>query len=396
MNEMTKEQQINQFGIQDIIVDLFSSLATVRELSELTHSTGSEKKIIKDALSVLIQNQDMERCSFFYLDEDDSLVNLAGISASEESTGLLKTYKPAKFKIGEGIIGLAAQTGELQNCQNCAEDERFSVDGQSSKKVLLGSIISVPVFTAGEKLIGVLNISHPEAYHFNEWHIRLLEIYKNMLGQLITNYQLFQEMEAQITLRTAKLELALTDLHTLKEHFESISMVDQLTGLYNRHYFYTQVELALANTKRYGHSLCLLMLDLDDFKAANDNHGHGFGDEVLVKFSAVMQQHVRDSDILARFGGEEFVVIFTNTDCNDGLLFAERIRKTIESLVWDDKPGFTQTISIGLYCMCDDDLEAASNVDIDKLIKYADVALYEAKHQGRNSVITFTEDMLQK
>jgi diguanylate cyclase (GGDEF)-like protein len=395
MKENNRENGIN-FGMPDIFVDLISSLSAVRALSELNYQTASETELIEDALRALIQNQDMERCSFFHLDEQGYLVYLAGLSVREQNTGSHGDYKPLQFKIGEGIIGLAAQSGELQHCQNCSEDKRFLSEVKISKKVLLGSIISVPVFTSGTKLVGVLNISHPQPYHFSGWHIRLLEIYKNMLGRLITNFHLFQKMEDQISMRTAKLEQALSDLQSLKEHFESISMIDQLTGLYNRRYFYSQVELALANTKRYGQSLCLLMLDLDNFKAANDIYGHGFGDEVLTKFAAVMRHHVRDSDILARFGGEEFVVIFTNTDCSDGTLFAERIRKTVEAIVWEDKADFTQTVSIGLYCLNNDEGSTASNMDIDKLIQYADVALYAAKEQGRNGVVTFTESMLQK
>jgi len=170
-----------------------------------------------------------------------------------------------------------------------------------------------------------------------------------------------------------------------------------LTGLYNRHYFYEQVEHALANTKRYGQSLCLLILDLDEFKIVNDLYGHGFGDEVLRVVSMTLQQQIRDSDILVRYGGEEFIVIFTNTDCENGDVFAERIRKNVESLQWG-KEGFVQTMSIGLYCLkndcCTNNNGAA--LSIDELIHYADTALYQAKEQGRNKVVTFTREMLEK
>lgn len=218
-----------------------------------------------------------------------------------------------------------------------------------------------------------------------------------MLGQLITNYRLFQQMEEQISKRTVKLEQALIDLKSLKEHYESISMLDQLTGLYNRHYFYEQVEHALANTKRYGQSLCLLILDLDQFKFVNDDYGHGFGDEVLKKVSKALQQQVRESDILVRFGGEEFIVIFTNTNCNNGHVFAERIRKNIGSLRWE-KEGFSQTMSIGLYCLNNEccGKDNADVISIDNLIHYADTALYQAKKQGRNRVVTFSKDMLKE
>ncbi len=398
MKDNAAIDEINQFGIQDIIIDLFNALSVVRELSEVDCQANDEKKLIKNALAALIQNQDMERCSFFLLNEQGYLVNLTGISTSDSIEDIDENYKPLQFKIGEGVIGAAAQSRKLQNCQNCKEDERFALNNQQDIRSLPGSVISVPVCAANNELVGVLNIAHHEPYFFSEWHIRLLEIYKNMLGQLITNYRLFQQMEDQISIRTAKLEQAMNDLQNLKEHYQSISMIDQLTGLYNRRYFYDQVEFALANTKRYEQPLCLLMLDLDNFKDANDKYGHGFGDQVLVKVSVALQQQVRDTDILVRFGGEEFVVIFTNTDCTNGELFAERIRKTIEQLFWEENKDYLQTVSSGLYCIssecCVQDSEL--EVNIDKLIQYADTALYKAKSQGRNKVVTYTDDMLKK
>ncbi len=385
----------NEVVLHDFIVDLFNSLSAVKELSEVDSNAESEKEVIKNALGALIQNQDMEKCSFFILDEHRCLVNLTGLGIADSTSDAQVKYKPLQFQIGEGVIGAAAKTGELQHCQNCKKDERFTLDMSQDESLLPGSIISVPIFAAGNELIGVLNISHPEAYHFSEWHIRLLNIYKNMLGQLISNFRLFQHMEEQIAKRTVKLENALTDLQTLKEHYQSISMIDQLTGLYNRRYFYDQVELALAQTKRYGQPLCILMLDLDHFKSVNDQYGHGFGDAVLAKVSSALKQEVRDTDILVRFGGEEFVIIFNNTNCNNGQLFAERIRATIGSLVWDEKQGFIQTVSIGLHCLnsagCN--IDSASQLYIDQLIHYADTALYLAKVQGRNKVILFTEEM---
>jgi len=385
----------SNLGMQDLIVDLLSSLSAVQELSELDCQAGDEKQLIKNALSVLIQNQDMERCSFFLLDKDDCLTNLTGLSAHDVDNQSSPNYKPLRFKIGEGIIGAAAQTGEMQHCKDCQQDARFFSSIKQDPNLLPGSIISVPVFVTGEELIGVLNISHPQPHHFTEWHTRMLGIYKNMLGQLITNFRLFRQMEAQIEKRTAKLEKALVDLETLKEHYENISMIDPLTSLYNRRYFYIQAEIAIANTKRYGQSLCMLILDLDHFKKVNDDYGHGFGDTVLINVSKTLRQGMRDGDILVRFGGEEFVIIFTNTNCTNGKIFANRIRQSVEALTWEDMPGFNQTISVGLYCLSAECCGVDKTIDIDALIHYADIALYQAKEQGRNQVVTFSQDMLE-
>ena len=398
MSKKPETDDVFQFGIQDIIVDLFSSLSAVRELSELNCQAVDEKKLIKNALAALIQNQDMEECSFFLLNEEGYLVNLTGLSSTELVSDEEEEHFSLQFKVGEGVIGQAAETGKLQNCENCLKDSRFSYDEKQDKSMLPGSIISVPVYAAGDDLIGVLNISHHEVSYFTEWHVRMLVIYKNMLGQLITNFRLFQHMDEQISLRTVKLEKTMADLQSLKEHYQSISMIDQLTNLYNRRYFYEQVELALANIKRYGRPLCVLMLDLDHFKAVNDNYGHGFGDHVLVKVSEALKIQARDTDILVRYGGEEFVIIFNNTNCSNGELFADRIRKTIELLEWETQEDFKQTVSIGLYCLndgcCPTNEDGAINID--RIIQNADTALYVAKLHGRNQVVTFSEDMLKK
>lgn len=379
---------VNQFNIQDIIVDLLNSLSAVKELSELNHLAGNEKELIFRALSILIQNQDMERCSFFVLDDEQNLVNLTGLSSREVNGSERINRTPLKFKIGEGIIGQAAKTGKIQHCKNSREDSRFLSTLSQANDNLPGSIISVPVSEING-LIGVLNISHPDADYFTEWHIRLLQIYKNMMGELIVNYRLPRQIEAQIAVRTKMLESALEHMKQLKKYHESMSMLDELTGLYNRRYFYLQIEAALARSKRYQQPLCLLILDLDYFKTINDTYGHGFGDTVLKDVASSLKEEIRESDILARFGGEEFVITFTDIDEKKGKQFAERIRNKIASLVWNVNDNEVKiTTSIGVHCLVNEALKEDS-FDIDALLNYADKALYAAKAGGRNKVVFY-------
>ena len=388
MKHDTIEENINQSNIQDIIVDLLNSLSAVKELSEINHQASNEKELVFKALSILIQNQDMERCSFFVLDEQQNLVNLAGLSSKEYSGAERTNLTPLKFKIGEGIIGQAAKTGKIQHCKDCKEDPRFSNSLSQVNGILPGSVISVPVSEANG-LIGVLNISHPEANYFSEWHIRLLQIYKNMMGELIINYRLPRQIEEQIAVRATMLEAALENMKQLKKYHESMSMLDELTGLYNRRYFYMQIEAALARSKRYQQPLCLLVLDLDHFKTINDTYGHGFGDIVLKDVANSLKEEIRESDILARFGGEEFVIAFTDIDSKKGKLFAERIRKRIASLDWKVQGQDVKiTTSIGVHCLIEEAFKQ-DNFDIDALLNYADQALYAAKAKGRNRVVFF-------
>lgn len=375
--------------VQDLIVDLVNALSAVKSLSEISCEMADEKTVIRLALSCLLANQDIEKCSFFIVESDDILSNVTGISAIEQfEADSVPAVESMQFRIGEGIIGQAAATGEMLYCSNCYEDERFAKNQDRGN--MPGSIVCTPVFTLHKELIGVINVSHSEPHFFTAWHMRLLQVFGNILGQLITNRRLFQQMEVKIASRTAELERLVEETRRLKDYYVSMSMQDQLTGLHNRRYFYEQVELALAQHNRYEYPFCLLLMDIDHFKSINDDYGHAFGDEVLVSVANALKKLVRNTDILVRFGGEEFVVIFINTSCDNGKTFAERIRNHIKTLRWTvAEQEVKLTMSIGLFCMnpgCQGD---EKQTDIDQIIHSADMALYRAKANGRDRVEVF-------
>lgn len=381
-------------NVQDLIVDLVNALSAVKSLSEISCEMADEKVVIRLALSCLLSNQDIERCSFFIADDAGLLSNVTGISVVEQADGdIAISHETMSFRTGEGIIGAAAATGEMQYCRNCYEDEQFTLGHDSGSTP--GSIICTPVFTLHKELIGVLNVSHSEPGFFTVWHMRLLQVFSNILGQLITNRRLFQQMEIQIASRTAELERLVEETRRLKDYYVSMSMQDQLTGLHNRRYFYDQVGLAFAQHNRYEYPFCLLMMDIDHFKNINDEYGHAFGDEVLITVAGALRKLVRNTDILVRFGGEEFVIIFVNTSCDNGKTFAERIRNKIKGLKWQIADKQVQlTMSIGLYCMVPESAKDNQANDIDQIIHCADTALYRAKANGRDRVEVFEASLL--
>lgn len=387
------ESHVAGYGTQDLIVDLLNSLSAIKSLSEVNCEIADEKTLIRESLAILIHNQDIERCSFFMIDRDGMLSNVTGLSIDELDHMSGTKAKSLRFRVGEGIIGKAAADEEMQYCRDCANDERFaSFLGQAN---MPGSVVCAPVFTLHQTLIGVLNISHPTANYFSNWHLRLLDLYANVLGQLITNRRLFQQMEAQIAQRTLELEKLVEETRLLKDHYASMSMLDQLTGLHNRRYFYDQVGLAIAQHQRYRSPFCLLVIDIDHFKAINDCYGHQVGDQVLIGVADALKQQVRNSDILVRFGGEEFVIIFTNTSNDSGLLLAERIRQEVKKLVWPvGGKQVTLTLSIGVYCADQSQLSLERPMDIDQIIHFADTACYLAKTSGRDRVEIYQTEQL--
>ncbi len=377
-------------------VDLLSSLSALRSLTSLDFQAVNESFLIRNALKVLIQYQDMESCSVF-LRYEDELVNVSGldwddISDFEESDqGIKRTSK--RFKIGEGLIGLAAETRVQQHSQNCMIDSRFKDGFTDSDQIAPGSLICTPI-DVGHELIGVLNVSHPQANFFNEWHERMLMIYCSMMGHLIVNRRLFHDMEDLVAQRTSELKTALQQTEDLKKRYEQLSLLDELTGLFNRRYFFSRAESAISNALRYGQSLCVLLIDLDAFKLINDKFGHTVGDSVVKNVAVILNAESREGDIVARFGGDEFVVVLPNTPCSNGVASAERIINEVRALTVEDVPEVKLTVSIGLSCV-DSDYESdpPRSITVNQLIQQADLALYKAKSNGKNSVVTFIHDL---
>lgn len=169
-----------------------------------------------------------------------------------------------------------------------------------------------------------------------------------------------------------------------KQYFLELSMKDPLTNTYNRLKFNESLSRELGLAKRYGHPFSLLMFDIDHFKQLNDKNGHVFGDKVLIELADLVKRTVREFDVFARWGGEEFVILLPQTDCKEAAAIAERLRRLIcrESL----KKEMTLTCSFGVTSFSSQD-------DEDSIMNRVDRALYKAKESGRNVVVT--EEALQ-
>jgi len=173
-----------------------------------------------------------------------------------------------------------------------------------------------------------------------------------------------------------------TELFQLKEEFKKLATIDSLTELYNRRHFIEQANKEYSRAKRYNLSLTLISIDIDHFKSINDNFGHPAGDKVLVAVSKQLQENLRQTDVLARIGGEEFSILLPETSTDDALVFAERLRKAQSQLrISGDWQGKIQlTVSVGISCY------QVSDLNFDALFSRADKALYQAKNAGRNQV----------
>jgi len=184
------------------------------------------------------------------------------------------------------------------------------------------------------------------------------------------------ELESKITERTQELEDA-------KQYAELQARTDILTDLPNRRAFFEVGTYAFKNAKRNIGPLSIIMLDIDKFKRINDTYGHAIGDIVLQNFSSILSSSIRPSDICARLGGEEFAVLASNTDLSGAVTVAEKIRQNIEDHVVQIKDTEIKfTVSCGVANI------SSEHYELEDLLKDADMALYEAKGNGRNRVIS--------
>ncbi len=156
--------------------------------------------------------------------------------------------------------------------------------------------------------------------------------------------------------------------------------LDALTGLNNRRQFEVRLNQEIATAKRQKKPLCAMMIDIDFFKKVNDTYGHASGDSVLSSVASIIKEHLRESDIPSRYGGEEFAVLLPYTHIEEAQIVGERLRKAVETApIPIDKGNINVTISMGLA-------EFSSDESGEELFKRADKALYEAKESGRNRV----------
>ncbi len=165
---------------------------------------------------------------------------------------------------------------------------------------------------------------------------------------------------------------------TAKKELERISTIDKLTGVFNRRQLDQCIHHEIEKASRYSRPLSLLMIDIDHFKKVNDTYGHQIGDYALVTVSKILSEHIRSSDVLGRFGGEEFVILCPESDKNEAAELAEKLRQEVEKFLFETIGNLT--ISIGVS-------ELKADMNNEELLYKADVALYKAKNGGRNQVV---------
>ena len=200
----------------------------------------------------------------------------------------------------------------------------------------------------------------------------LMQSFGQMLGTI-------ENQAAEINAFASKLDTAYKELESTNSRLKEYSFKDEVTGLYNRRFFTMRLDEELARYRRFNHPASVVLLDLDGFKAVNDDLGHAVGDETLRDISQILQKHSRGINVVSRYGGDEFAILLVETSKAGAKLYADRIRQVISTFPFSH--GKPITASFGVASVPDD--EAATAED---LFRAADEALYTAKRAGKNQV----------
>ena len=209
-----------------------------------------------------------------------------------------------------------------------------------------------------------------------------VSLIRNAIISMVKKIALYTEMldhtntllEEKVSQRTMELEVSNAELKLL-------ASVDPLTSLYNRRYFTKSSEPIFQLAVRNSEPLCIVMMDIDNFKSINDTYGHGVGDDVIVSIAKIIKRMTRKSDLSWRFGGEEFVILLAQTGLDGAYTIAEKIRTTIDKTFIELKNSNSihVTVSIGVTTF-----DKQKDTNIESIINRADRAMYDSKERGKN------------
>lgn len=180
-----------------------------------------------------------------------------------------------------------------------------------------------------------------------------------------------------------ELHKRIEEIERENNYLKSLLLTDELTGLYNKRFFYVQLEVETARTRRTGQPCTLMMMDVDNFKLINDTFGHDAGDRFLVQLSGGIRKNIRPTDFACRFGGDEFSIIMPASNLRDSVSIAKRIQRSATELASTLHANIAEHLSssFGLATY-----EPHSPLSVDNFFKQADLELYEAKKAGKNQI----------
>lgn len=358
--ELEDRMKVTQGSLSDELGQARERAARFKKLVDVSlylNASLDHDTVLSRIMETAGKVMEAQASSLVLLDEDPKFLSFK-VALGEKGS----IIKSLRIKAGEGIAGTVVATGETIYVSDVEKDSRFAKRFDQATGFVTKSILCVPIKIKdndGIRTIGALEVVNPDnekGFYDNE-DVEMLQALANLAAVSIENAQAYQN-----------------------------AITDRLTKLYNFGFFQDQLSREIYRSARYGSEFSLVMIDVDHFKEFNDTYGHLVGNEALKHLAHILIESVRESDIISRYGGEEFAVILPETYKEEAYHFSERFRRKIEATplnLPDIKGEIGITVSIGIASFPVDGKTA------EQVFLSADSALYAAKNRGRNQTSLF-------
>ncbi len=328
-------------------------LQTIYEVGLMLAMTSKTEETLKEILELALKLSNCPAGSIaLYDSKRKKLTMKASIGFSENFSRVSEWEVRPK-----GLTSSILSSHQPTVIKNVKENPNFN--NPILLKEGVKSLIAVPL-TIENEIVGILYVDDFKEREFKKGEVFALSLLAN---------------QAALAIKEARFH----------EEIERLATTDSLTGLYNHRFFYERLKEEIKRSRRYHLNLSVIMIDLDDFKAFNDRYGHLVGDYILKEVAKKLKRVIRETDVLSRYGGEEFAIILPQTSTKEAKCVAERIKRSIEEMVLKNENTYLGklTLSAGVSTY------PFHGINETELIGAADKALYVAKNQGKNQVVTF-------
>jgi diguanylate cyclase (GGDEF)-like protein len=315
-------------------------LSFLNSISKTAISTEDSEQMLADIVAEIQKNFRFDHIGIGILDYVTKDIEIRAEAGSTAQA------KGKRIPLGSGIVGRVARTGERALVQSAGEGHLLGVLPESR------AVLCIPI-TYGDTLLGVLNVESREENAFSPQDVLIMNTLGDLLATALHNTFVFQKLQQQ-------------------------SITDGLTGIKTRRFFWEALSSEWKRASRSGRPFSVVLVDLDKFKEVNDTHGHLEGDLVLARVGRLLEQKCRQSNVVARYGGDEFIILMPETGIEQAQALAERLRLWMAQDAMLAEHKITGSFGVASF--------PGHGFSAEDIIRVADAGMYAAKHEGGNRV----------